>query len=31
MGEAGKREQVLRFNEDTFNRTHFDALGLSNL
>ncbi|MBV8100874.1 MAG: glycosyltransferase family 4 protein [Verrucomicrobia bacterium] len=30
MGEAGKREQVLRFNEDTFNRTHFDALGLSN-
>jgi glycosyltransferase involved in cell wall biosynthesis len=31
MGEAGKREQVLRFTEDTFNRTHFDALGLSNL
>jgi glycosyltransferase involved in cell wall biosynthesis len=31
IGGAGKLEQVQRFNEDTFFRTHFHAFGLSNL
>jgi glycosyltransferase involved in cell wall biosynthesis len=31
MGAAGKRQQVQHFNEDTFCRIHFDALGLSKL
>ena len=28
IGEAGKREQGERFNEDTFFRNHFDAFGV---
>jgi glycosyltransferase involved in cell wall biosynthesis len=29
MGKAGKLEQTQRFNDDTFLRIHFDALGLN--
>ena len=31
MGEAGKREQARRFNEDIFVQNHFDAFGLTSL